>query len=215
MTTSAPRSPRSFAAYDAAGVKDFDFPQTSAPVDPEVDPVSSLLSEWGQRSPENDFNGDGVVDMQDLLILLAKMGVKHKIKPFIIAPVDHTDGLNEITPVDELIAEWGHECPESDFNGDGVVDMQDLLILLKDMGFKHKIRVSIAKAAVKFAAGKANALKAFDDGQTDISPVYFLISEWGYECPENDFNGDGVVDMQDLLILLENMGASAPVSSSS
>ena len=128
--------------YDAAGVKaaelyvftNFDFPKTSAPVDPEVDPVSALLAEWGQRALENDFNGDGVVDMQDLLILLKKIGVKHKIKPFIIAPVDHTDGVNEITPVDELIAEWGYECPENDFNGDGVVDMQDLLILLEEMG---------------------------------------------------------------------------------
>jgi hypothetical protein len=53
--------------------------------------------------PIGDLNGDGVVDVLDLLILLAAWG------------------------------DCGDECP-ADLNGDGVVDVSDLLILLSNWG---------------------------------------------------------------------------------
>jgi len=52
--------------------------------------------------PSADLNGDGVVDVQDLITILG---------------------------------DWG-ECPEcpGDLNGDGVVDIEDLLILISQWG---------------------------------------------------------------------------------
>jgi hypothetical protein len=56
----------------------------------------TLIIVEGQAEPA-DINGDGVVDVQDLLIVLA---------------------------------DWGGTSGPADINGDGVVDVQDLLLLL-------------------------------------------------------------------------------------
>jgi len=42
--------------------------------DVDIDDLLALLAAWGSADPAADLNGDGVVDVNDLLILLAAMG---------------------------------------------------------------------------------------------------------------------------------------------
>jgi hypothetical protein len=110
-----------------------------------------------------DFNGDGVVNASDLLILLGWWGTA--------GPDGDVDGDGDVETSDllALLAAWG-ECPRPpcpwDFNGDGAVD----------------------------------------DLDADI-----LVEHWG-DCPDPpeecpwDLTGDGVVDMDDMDELLEHYG---------
>ena len=46
------------------------------------------------------------------------------------------------------------------------------------------------------------------DGHLDINDVLYLISTWNTDDPNADFDEDGLVDADDLLILLSHYGES-------
>lgn len=137
--------------------------------------VQELLAQWGQTCPRSDLNSDGVVNVPDLLTLLAGLAPAGGRSGPDIGDVGNPDSpepadSKQRPSLDEMMAEWGHTCPRYDLNGDRVVSVPDLLILLADMDAP--------------------------------SPVDELTAQWGQTCPKFDLNGDRVVNVPDLLILL-------------
>jgi hypothetical protein len=92
----------------------------------------ALLRRWGESSVGSpcDIDGDGVIGQEDVLDLLGVWGT---------CPVEPMPVLRPPTPLggraqfEALRASWGPcEGCEADLNGDGRVDIRDLLQLLAD-----------------------------------------------------------------------------------
>jgi hypothetical protein len=83
-----------------------------------------------------DFNSDSVVDVNDLLVLIAAWGLCDA------CPEDiNADGIVDVNDLLLLIAAWGScdACPE-DLNADGEVDVNDLLLVIAAWGVCEQIR---------------------------------------------------------------------------
>ncbi len=95
--------------------------------------VSVLLNNPPTPRCDGDFNGDGFVNVVDLLELFMNWG------PCPAACPSDLNGDGDVTILDilELFALWGIRpgdgCPW-DLNGDGVVDGQDVHVLLQNLG---------------------------------------------------------------------------------
>ena len=85
-------------------------------------PVDDVEENWGNEgSSSGDLNGDQVVDGHDLAIALAGEG----------GADDSTNNEeSESTPLQDLLDNWGSDSEDSDLNGDGTVDGQDIALLL-------------------------------------------------------------------------------------
>ena len=80
--------------------------------------VDGLKAAWGESDSIYDLNGDGIVNVSDLLKLLAAGGtIAHDEAPLTI------DGLLHV---------WGQSNAAYDLNGDGIVNVSDLLQLLAE-----------------------------------------------------------------------------------
>ncbi len=132
------------------------------------DDVSVLLNLCVEVEPcPWDLNGDGVVNVADLLILIFSFG-----------PCDDPD-----------------DCP-ADFNGDGFVGVLDLLALLQHFG--------------RCPGFEECPWDLNGDGVVDHSDLHELLQHLGPckdpdDCPW-DFDGDGVVGPSDILLLVHNFG---------
>jgi hypothetical protein len=151
----------------------------SPSAEPPMLTVQGLMAAWGQSESPYDLNGDGVVDLSDLLALLEAGGT--------MPMPDHGDTQTPALTVEGLMAAWGTSDPTFDLNGDGVVDTSDLMALLAQLGQ--------------------------GDGTTTNEPAMLtvggLMEAWGQANSAYDLNGDGVVDTSDLLALLA-AGGSMP-----
>ncbi len=147
--------------------------------------LNEMMAEWGQTCPKYDLNGDRVVNVPDLLIVLAAMD----------AP----------SAVDQLTAEWGQTCPRFDLNGDRVVNVPDLLILLSTGRAATPGRGGGPSSGQDRTGdvGDQNTPEPDDGSQSSL--VDQLLAEWGRTCPRYDLNGDRVVSVPDLLILLAEL----------
>ena len=88
--------------------------------------VDEVEDSWGdQGTSSGDLNGDQVVDGQDLAIALAGGSGQDAASD---DPV--SDESPESTPLQDLLDNWNSDSEESDMNGDGIVNGQDLALLL-------------------------------------------------------------------------------------
>jgi Ca2+-binding EF-hand superfamily protein len=124
---------------------------------PPIVDVNTILENWGSANAIADLNVDGIVDAQDLAMVLSAAQD---------APPDGGTG-------DSPEAAW-NSLTGGDLNGDGVVDAVDLAIKLND------------------AAGESS-------GGSNDSPE----DPWN-ALTGGDLNGDGVIDAVDLAIKLND-----------
>ena len=124
---------------------------------PPIVDVNTILENWGSANAIADLNVDGIVDAQDLAMVLSAAQD---------APPDGGAG-------DSPEAAW-NSLTGGDLNGDGVVDAVDLAIKLND------------------AAGESS-------GGSNDSPE----DPWN-ALTGGDLNGDGVIDAVDLAIKLND-----------
>ncbi|MDY7108564.1 MAG: dockerin type I domain-containing protein, partial [Planctomycetota bacterium] len=100
----------------------------------DVDDLLFLLGEWGREDSPADLNCDGIVDTADLLYLLGAW------PPFVPCPWDFNgDGVVDDLDVQIVVDHWG-DCPDPpeecpwDLNEDGAVDFQDVSIVEDHFG---------------------------------------------------------------------------------
>ena len=46
------------------------------------------------------------------------------------------------------------------------------------------------------------------DGSVDVHDLLFIVSVWGSDDPQGDVNGDGIVNISDLLDVMANWGCN-------
>ncbi len=106
------------------------------------------------------------------------------------------------TDLQALLDDWGQSDSPWDLNGDGTVGIQDLLMLLKDMGETPSDLIAVVPQTPKSST----------EMPTDLQQ---LLDDWGKSDSPWDLNGDGTVGIQDLLMLLKEMGQDSRPSVSS
>jgi hypothetical protein len=144
-----------------------------------------------------DLDSDGIVDGNDLALLLSRLGSFDVPDGFPAGPVGETH-------IDLLNSQFGNTTQVrgslmGDINGDGLVDDQDLGVLLSRYG------------TTQTPAG-------FPPGIVGTAHVNLMLALYGnsYCCFETsgtvspDLNGDGMVNGADLTNLLANMGLEGP-----
>jgi Ca2+-binding EF-hand superfamily protein len=195
-----------------------------APVEPETvtdeigEPltIEGLEAAWGTDDERYDLNGDGTVNVRDLLALLAQMSHSPPAGDGEVADSGGAPGIDPenpggVTPPlppeeDELTVEglteaWGTDDPRYDLNLDGTVNVQDLLALLAQMSeAKPETEPDVAPAVVT-----SNQDVPADDVLGEPTPLDLLLKAWGTDNPDYDLNLDGVVDVQDLLAMLAEL----------
>ncbi|MHC4416825.1 MAG: dockerin type I domain-containing protein [Planctomycetota bacterium] len=163
-----------------------------------------LLADWGGPSP-CDADGGGV-GITDFLALLGNWGSC----PDCGGCVGDANGSCTVDYADFqiLIDEdvWGSSDPDADFNGDGVVGVQDLLLLLAHWGPCGGL--PLGPPGGPPAGGGASDLDG--DGVVDVLDVRLLAGRWGpcgMPCPPAclaDLDGDCMVNQLDVAALIED-----------
>ncbi len=123
------------------------------PAEP-VDLLDALLADWGQSDSPYDLDGNGIVGINDLLMLLASLSEEPQQLPE--PPPPHGDVAGSARPaaqaltdpqlsdpsspnppptskLDALLADWGKKDSPYDLDGNGFVGVNDLLLLLARM----------------------------------------------------------------------------------
>lgn len=194
-----------------SGVGENDVEQAGFGAETEQLSVDGLMAAWGQKGGDYDLDGDGTVGMNDLNKLLAMLAPENKPEaPTIDGPAGPgpvMDGTGSTEPtnltVDGLMAAWGQRNSDYDLNGDGTVGMDDLVALLSRLDSPD----ATSSAAEAIASG---ATAPPENGQS----VRGVLGDWGSRDSANDVDGDGVVNMNDLLSLLAQQSAQGgPVAS--
>jgi len=113
---------------------------------------------------------------------------------------------------------WGTDNPRYDFNEDGIVDVLDLVELLKSMGDNSpglpETQPSVGSEPTLTDPSGAPAAPVASGEPTVEDPVTLegLRAAWGTDDPKFDLNSDGIVDVLDLLQLLQQMGKDTPTT---
>ncbi len=109
--------------------------------------IEGLRNAWGTDNARYDLNSDGTVDVLDLMSLIKSMGENGKVVPNsgtepTVGNPDETVGMpaplggptteNDLT-LEGLREAWGTADSKYDLNGDGTVDVTDLLTLLSQL----------------------------------------------------------------------------------
>ena len=186
--------------------------------------LDQLKADWGKSDSPWDLNGDGTVNVQDFLELLARMSGGNK------APETPPEPQS---PLDQLLADWGKSDSPWDLNADGTVDIKDFLNLLAQMSGGVEANQQEAIDRLKADWGKSDSPWDLNgDGTVDVrdflnllaqlaggeqaqpeqpmSPVELLKADWGKSDSPWDLNGDGTVNVQDFLELLARMDGRSP-----
>lgn len=200
-------------------------PDSNDTVSPDLT-FEGLMAAWGQTDSPYDLNGDGIVDISDLMAFLAANPT---------TPVEENTPSQPNLTVEGLLAVWGTDDPIYDLNGDGVVDTSDLVALLAQLenpshGSDAPATLSVGK--LMEAWGTADTTYDLNgDGTVDISDLLMLLQNNNYQdisAPahqqvinklleawnsgnfEFDLNGDGSIDVSDLLKLLDELNSNKP-----
>ncbi len=158
------------------------------PVEPEkpMSPLEQLRADWGKKDSVYDLNGNGTVDVPDLLMMLARMkpGGSNDTPPPVEKPPPTVnperppvEPEKPMSPLEQLLADWGRKGSDYDLNGNGRVDVPDLLMML-------------------------GQLSKDDDTPPSKSTLKQLLADWGKKDSDYDLNGNGRVDIPDLLMML-------------
>ena len=146
--------------------------------------ASTIMANWGTSNPLADLNVDGIVDAQDLALVLEGSGGT--------ASGDATA--------------W-NAATGGDLNGDGAVDAHDLALSLNGQG-----AATPTDPWTTAAGGDLNGDGAVDAQDLALSlngqATATAVDPWT-AATGGDHNGDGTVDAQDLAAQLNGMAAGA------
>jgi Ca2+-binding EF-hand superfamily protein len=150
------------------------------------DDVSKLTKEgfdeaWGTDDTNYDLNGDGIVNMTDLLAFLSQS------QPAAEPESDELTTTPGVLTEEGFEAAWGTSDANYDLNGDGTVNMVDLLSFLDQQNQEQSGGNGVP------GGDPPSLLEQFHDA-------------WGSDDPQFDLNGDGTVNMSDLLAFLAQLG---------
>ncbi len=126
---------------------------TTQPAPEPANRLEALLADWGKADSPYDLDGNGIVGVPDLLMLLAKMGggsqqpqgppgdipadlTGHSVTVADQLRISDTSSPNP-EPTDRLealLADWGKADSPYDLDGNGIVGVPDLLMLLAKLG---------------------------------------------------------------------------------
>jgi len=164
--------------------------------------IDALFADWGKADSNYDFNADGTVNTQDLLMLLEKLAAKENAAdPTVITNPDTSVSQSDKPDnrIDALFADWGKADSNYDFNDDGTVNTQDLLMLLEKLGAKENA------ADPTIITNPDTTVSQTDKPDNRIDA---LMADWGKADSIYDFNADGTVSTEDLLMLFEKLSQS-------
>ncbi len=143
-----------------------------------------LFGAWGSAEPRADIDGDGSVGSIDLNLLLANWGrtLGHQL----IGDVNGTNVVN-VQDLLALLSDWGQAPSAADINLDGTVDETDLALLKANWG-----------------ATSGTDLRGDIDGSCVVGPVDLDISiaVYGTYYPAADIEGDDGINILDVIAVI-------------
>jgi len=156
---------------------------------------SKVLS--GEALKNADYDGDGIVNVKDALQLQKQVGIKVESK--LSGDVTLDSRINQ-TDVDLLYVHvsgkttlTGQAFKNADYDGDGKVNMRDVLQLQKRVGVKaESTLLGDVNLDGKLTKADADLLYSHVSGSKTLT---------GQALKNADYNKDGIVDMKDALAL--------------
>ena len=160
-----------------------------------------------------DFNGDGVVDTLDRIIVEERLGRAFTTPPCTTRPVPcdyptpDLDGDGWVTSSDLVAFAAARGTLAADITGNGAVNENDLKVIEALLGQPYESTCELPKWMIAsdchpYASPDMNA-----SGSIDSSDLVFFYSG-SATLAQADFNGDGVVDTFDAVILLDRFGSA-------
>ena len=191
--------------------------------------LDALLADWGKKDSPYDLDGNGIVGVNDLLLLLGSLtGGPQKPEPphgdvadlarpraKVLTDPQLSDPSSPDPPptskLDALLADWGKKDSPFDLDGNGIVGVNDLLLLLGSLtGGPQKPEPPHGDVADP-ARPRAKALtdpQLSDPSSPNPPPTSKLdglLADWGKKDSPFDLDGNGIVGVNDLLLLLAQL----------
>ncbi len=214
--------------------------------------LEKLTKQWGQAGSPFDVDGNGAVDVADLQSMVsgwaqavdASSGTPAAEAISSAAPsAPQSTTMNMVQNISDIVANWGQPGTSFDINGDGTVNVQDLLqaiqMLSQSQGAAPAATSSVATdtadatapvAAAELAETPTPAQTETVQAAEVLSPaqptpeavpvtgpmqgphavlnITQLVAQWGQSGTSMDINGDGMVNTADLLQLIAQIGGS-------
>ncbi len=202
------------------------------PAEP-VNPLDALLADWGKKDSPYDLDGNGIVGVNDLLMMLAKMsggGSQQPQEPHgdvadpgpSVTVADQPRMSDPLypnpTPTDDLnalLADWGKKDSPYDLDGNGIVGVNDLLLMLAKMSGggsqqpqePHGDVADPTQPSVTVAdqPRMSDPLYPNPTSTDDLDDLDALLADWGKKDSPYDLDGNGIVGVNDLLLMLASL----------
>jgi Ca2+-binding EF-hand superfamily protein len=214
--------------------------------------LEGIRKHWGQSDSPYDLNGDGTVNVDDILHYIAGLAngqpdgstvdpamnnvVATDESGISVAAGDTSipDQLSTTDPtsgqpltLDGFNDHWGHANSQYDLNSDGTVNMDDLLAFINSQStpiapeisppaFDRHVdelptiagpdQIDLASATVALDETPATVGNLNNVDQPQVS-LDGLLGAWGTNNSTFDLNGDGTVNIDDLLQYIGQLGA--------
>lgn len=153
--------------------------------------LMSVLANFGTSAPASDINGDGAVNAIDIEFIEANWGMTMGQR--ILGDVNG-DGFISVRDLTYTLAAYGTNQAAADINGDGAINDIDVDMVLARWG---------ANASTSLP-GDVNGDRIVDDIDVDLVDIHF-----GTAWPLADVDGDTDVDAEDLTLVLAAYGQVA------
>jgi hypothetical protein len=194
--------------------------ETGGPCTAGTMTLEGLHAAWGESGSMYDLDGNGTVNVNDLLRFLASLSDASATKPEATSsstpppapPPAEADSPAPLT-LEGLHAAWGQKDSAYDLNGDGTVNVSDLLRFLSGAGASG----SGDNAPPTTPTPSTSATEAsITTAAADAPPLTLkgLLAAWGTKSSVYDLDGSGTVNVNDLLRLLSQLGDSPRVAAS-
>lgn len=236
-------------------------PTPEAAQAPTVDTLEGIRKHWGQSDSPFDVNGDGTVNIDDILHFIASQGQPGKPDGSAVddatASITAAEESEASTPAsdatipDELSTtdpkagqplsldgfnqHWGQANDEYDLNSDGTVNMDDMLAFINQQPSIETPELAPptfdrranelptitgpveGESPSEIVAGDGPAAIVGNQESTDQPQVTIdgLLGAWGTNNSTFDLNGDGTVNMDDVLQHIAQLGAPQNAGSES
>ena len=131
-------------------------------------------------------------------------------------PVIADDGPAEpVNPVDALLADWGQSDSPYDLDGNGIVGINDLLMLLASLSeepqkLPHPGDVAGSARLVDRALAESPQTDPSHPNPEPTNKLDALLEDWGKKDSPYDLDGNGIVGVNDLLLLLAQLSGGGP-----